>query len=554
MTTMPASAAATPDWDAWGAPGERPVLRPEARSFLRGAVGEAVPQSPVGIDAASVEPSRLSSAAAQALIDVVGPDRVLTDSESRLRRAGGQSYVDLVRRRAGRTPAPDAVVLARSDDEVLALLQACERHDVAVVPFGGGTSVVGGVEPVSGAHHAVVCLDLALLGSLLDVDPVSLTATVQAGMTTPALESALARHGLTLGHAPQSWQRATVGGYVVTRSAGQASTGIGRFDDLVLGLTMVSPRGVMELPALPGTASGPDLRRLVMGSEGTLGVVTRVVLRVRRLPAERRFEAWAVPSFEAGQEAFRALVQAGTTADVMRLSDEEETRVALALTGPRGWQRTALDRYLSLRLKGSSFCLVILGFEGEGEDIAHRRKVVTRALRGVGGVPLGKRAGTSWEHGRFAGPHLRDTLMDAGYLVETLETSTLWSRLPELHREVGVALADALREQGTPPVVGCHVSHVYGVGASLYFTVIARRLPDQEVEQWERAKRAASDTIARLGGAATHHHGVGTMHAPWLRHETSELGAGLLGAVKRHLDPNGVLNPGKLLMAQGDAE
>jgi alkyldihydroxyacetonephosphate synthase len=540
-----------PDWDAWGAPGERPALRDSARRFLRGAVGEAVPQQPVGIGAVTPEPSRLSPQAHAALVAAAGEGQVRTDDESRLRRAGGQSYVDLIRRRSGQAAVPDAVVLVTSDAEVLAVLRACGDHDVAVVPFGGGTSVVGGVEPIAGGHHAVICLDLGQLSGLIDVDPVSLTATVGAGMTTPALEAALSRHGLTLGHAPQSWQRATIGGYVVTRSAGQASAGIGRFDDLVLGLTMVTPRGVMELPALPASAAGPDLRRLVMGSEGTLGVVTRVQVRVRRLPARRRFEGWMVPSFEAGREAFRTLVQAGTTADVMRLSDEEETRVALELTGPTGWQRSALDRYLSLRLAGAP-CLVILGFEGDGEDVEHRRKVVTRALRAAGGVSLGQRAGRSWEHGRFAGPHMRDTLMDAGYLVETLETATVWARLGELHAAVRAAVSGALGDQGTPPLVGCHVSHVYGTGASLYFTVIARRLPGGETAQWERAKRAAGDAIAAAGAAATHHHGVGTMHQPWVHHELTTLGLRSLAAVKAELDPHNVLNPGKLLGGPGD--
>ncbi|MDX6224413.1 MAG: alkyldihydroxyacetonephosphate synthase [Frankiales bacterium] len=551
MTQTPERASHRPEWDAWGSADQRPVLGEEARRFLRATVGEAVPQQPVGITSVVPEPSRLGPEAHAALVAAVGPDQVRTDDDSRLRRAGGQSYVDLIRRRSGSTPAPDAVVLVSSDAEVLAVLRACGAHDVAVVPFGGGTSVVGGVEPLAGAHRAVISLDLERLSSLIDVDPLSLTATVGAGMTTPALEAALSRHGLTLGHAPQSWQRATIGGYVVTRSAGQASTGIGRFDELVLGLTLVTPSGVMELPALPGSASGPDLRRLVMGSEGTLGVVTRVQLRVRRLPAQRRFEGWAVPSFEAGREAFRALVQAGTTADVMRLSDEVETRVALELTGPRGWQRGALDRYLGLRLKGDP-CLVILGFEGDGEDVAHRRKVVTRVLRAAGGEPLGRRAGRSWEHGRFAGPHLRDSLMDAGYLVETLETAALWAGLDELHAGVRDAVTAALAEQGTQPVVGCHVSHVYGVGASLYFTVIARRVPGGETAQWGRAKEAANAAIAAAGAAATHHHGVGTMHRGWVRHELSALGLDALAAVKGQLDPHNVLNPGKLLGAPGD--
>lgn len=542
-TTM---STARPEWNAWGTLTQRPDLQPQARAFLRASVGEAVPQQAVRWQEADLAPSRLTPDVQAALEAVVGSEHVLVDAESRLRRAGGQSYNDLVRRRSGQAPAPDAAVLVSSAADTLEVLRVCAEHDVAVVPFGGGTSVVGGVEPLAGSHAAVVCVDLARLDRLVDVDPVSQTATVEAGMTTPALEAALVRHGLTLGHAPQSWQRATVGGYVVTRSAGQASAGIGRFDDLVLGLTMVTPRGVMELPALPASASGPDLRRLVMGSEGTLGIVTQVVLRVRPVPAVRRFEAFAMPSFEAGKEAFRALAQSGVTADVMRLSDEAETTVALELTGPRGWQRKLLDRYLGARL-GERRALVVLGFEGPGESVEHRRKVVARALRAAGGVALGQRGGRSWEHGRFAGPHLRDSLLDAGYLVETLETATLWSRLPELHREVGAALSAALAEQGTPALVGCHISHVYGTGGSLYFTVIARRIPGQELAQWGRAKQAASEAIARVGGAASHHHGVGTMHTPWLEQETSVLGAGVLRAAKQHLDPQGILNPGKLL-------
>ena len=505
------------------------------------------------IEAVTAAPSRLRPDAQAALVAATGSDRVLLDDESRLRRAGGQSYLDLVSRRAGEGHAPDAVVLASSSAEVLAVLRACVEHDVAVVPFGGGTSVVGGVAPDAGRHHAVIALDLSLLSALVDVDPLSLTATVQAGMTTPALEAVLARHGLMLGHAPQSWQRATVGGYVVTRSAGQASTGIGRFDDLVLGLTLVTPEGVLELVPTPGSAAGPDLRRLVMGSEGTLGVVTEVVLRVRRVPAKRRFEAWAMPSFEAGQTAFRMLAQNGPTADVMRLSDADETAVALEINGPHGRTRRALDGYLNVRLKGESPCLVILGFEGEGEDVEHRRARVTRVLRDEGGVPLGRRAGASWERGRFHGPHLRDTLLDAGYLVETLETATTWSKLAELHAAVSTALRNALAVQGTPPLIGCHISHVYGAGASLYFTVIARRQPGEEAEQWNRAKRAAGDAISLFGGTATHHHGVGTMHLPWVEGDLTSLGLRALAAAKAAVDPSGILNPGKLISTREHA-
>jgi alkyldihydroxyacetonephosphate synthase len=536
-------------WSAWG--DHRPELSRQGRAFLRSRLGDLTPGAAVPLSDVTPPPSALPGAARERLAAAVGADWMRVDDASRARHSGGQSYTDLIRRRAGDvTVSPDAVVLPADHDEVLAVLRVCAEEQVAVVPFGGGTSVVGGVEALRGGCVAVVALDLSRLDAVVEVDPLSLLATFGAGLLTPAAEAALNARGLTLGHFPQSFERASVGGYVVTRSAGQASTGYGRIDDLVAGVRMATPEGELSLPAQPASAAGPDLRRLVLGSEGTLGVVTEVTLRVHRVPAEKVYEGWMVPTWAAGLDVFRRLAQDGPRPDVARLSDEEETQVGLTLTGPSGVQRRALEGYLRLRrVRGG--CLVVLGFEGAPDDVAWRRRQVRAVLRDAGAVSLGQRAGRSWEHGRFSGPYLRDTLLDTGVLVETLETAATWSRLPLLYSGVRRALRESLRDGDRAPLVGCHVSHIYATGASLYFTVLSRARTGEETVQWTVAKEAANDAIVAAGGTITHHHAVGLAHRDHLAAEDGGLGLDALRAVKDRLDPAGILNPGKLLPPRG---
>jgi alkyldihydroxyacetonephosphate synthase len=432
---------------------------------------------------------------------------------------------------------------------VRAVLEACAAAQVAVVPWGGGTSVVGGLTPLREGFAGVVSLDLGGLDGLVGVDERSLTATVRAGMQGPELEAALGARGLTLGHFPQSFEYVTIGGCVATRSAGQASTGYGRIDELVLGLRLAAPAGDIVLPALPGSAAGPDLRELLVGSEGVLGVITEATLRVRPRRPAARHEAWVLPSFLAGAEAFRALEQAGAAPDVARLSDAEETRLNLALGGPQGRARELFDRYLALRGIPAGGCVAIVGWDGDEASIRARRAAAARALRIEGGAGLGPSPGRSWARNRYHGPYLRDHLLDRGVMAETLETATTWANLPRLHAAVGAALRAALSARGTPPLVMCHVSHLYPSGASLYFTFLARQERGAEIEQWRAAKAAASDAIAATGGTITHHHAVGVDHVPWIEHEATPLGLDALRAVKQRLDPAGVMNPGKLLPA-----
>ncbi len=532
----------------WGMSGPAHDLDPRAAQYLAEVVGPPVPAAPVALARVEPTPSRLGPDAVAALEGAVGAANVHLDRETRLAHAGGLSYLDLLERRTLTSPpAPDAVVSPGSHDDVLALLAAAGREGLAVVPFGGGTSVVGGVRPEAGGRQGVVAISFDRMAELIDVDVVSGTARVQPGMTGPTLERLLAARGLTWGHVPQSWERASIGGYAATRSAGQASTGYGRSDATIQAMVVATPRGTLRLGRAPSSAAGPDLRALFLGSEGALGVITEVTVRVRRLPTTRWFEAVMLPDLDAGLAAFRQLAQARAGADVMRLSDLAETRATLRMGGPTGRTASALAAYLKAR-GVSDGVIAILGWEGgSARHVRARRSSAAHILRRHGAASLGRGAGESWRRHRFAGPYQRDALMDQGYLIETLETATSWAGLAALRESVVTTLAESL---GPRSYVMSHVSHVYETGASLYVTALGSAGPDQ-AQRWRAAKLAATEAIVGQGATITHHHGIGSYHTPWLEAEVGALGVDLLRTVKAHLDPQGILNPGVLLPPEG---
>jgi alkyldihydroxyacetonephosphate synthase len=536
-------------WWGWGEDGHEASLPEPALALLRDELGvdPAERRMPVALEDVNLPPPRLSEAVRARLADAVGADHAREDRGARVEHAAGKGYADLVRLRAGdASSAPDAVLFPGSPEQVAAVLAACAQAGVAVVPFGGGTSVVGGVEPVADGFPGAVSLDLRRLDGISNVDRTSLTATLDAGLFGPEAERRLAREGLTLGHFPQSFEYSTVGGWVATRSAGQASTGYGRVDELVEGLACVTPAGELTARALPASAAGPDLRELVVGSEGVLGVICAVTLRVRARPEVHRYEGWSFRSFAEGCDALRAMEQDDDSPDVARLSDEEETRLSFALASSGSRSERIGRAYLRLRGHEGG-CLAIVGFEGDEDDVERRRTRAGASLTAGGGLRLGRRPGEAWRRGRYAGPYLRDELLHRGVLVETLETATTWSRLPSLHAGVADALRETLGRRGTPPLVMCHVSHLYRSGASLYFTFLARQEADAPLEQWRAAKVAASEAIMAGGGTITHHHAVGRDHRRWMRAEVGELGLQVIRAAKESLDPAGIMNPGKLL-------
>ena len=514
-------------WSRWGDPAKAGPLPAGARELVDAFLGTS--ETPA-VDPAEVRLSEpLAAELLEELAAIVGAEHVLTDHETRLHRTRGKSTPDLLLLRAGDgTDSPDAVVRPAGHDEVVALVAWAVRRHVALVPFGGGTSVVGGLVARREGYAGVVSLDLVRLDRLLEVDPVSMTAVLEPGLRGPQAEALLAEHGLTLGHFPQSFEYASIGGFAVTRSSGQSSAGYGRFDALVQGLTVATPLGTLQLGSSPANAAGPDLRELVMGSEGAFGVVTAVTVRVRRIPEVKVYEHWRFATFADGAAAMRTLAQAGLLPTVLRLSDETETAINLATPAELGGE-------------SAGGCLMVTGYEGTAEAVQARRTACTALLGSLGGTGLGEDA--AWASGRFDGPYLRDSLLDVGVLVETLETVTFWSNLDNVYTRVKQALTGAL---GEASLVLCHISHVYETGASLYFTVAAKQT-DDPVGQWRAAKAAASDAMVHHGASITHHHAVGQDHKPWLAEEIGPVGVEILRAVKERLDPTGVLNPGVLV-------
>ncbi|WP_244930576.1 FAD-binding oxidoreductase [Nocardioides sp. W7] len=524
----------------WGDPAQAAPLPESARGLVELVFGLA--ERPAATEVV-VPPSRLAPAVLAGLRELLGTEHVLTDDLTRRLRTRGKSTPDLLRQRAGDlSDAPDVVVRPDGHEQVAAVLALAVEHHLAVVPFGGGTSVTGGLAARRDGYAGVVSLDLIRMKRLLAVDHVSMTATLEPGLRGPEAEALLAAEGLTLGHYPQSFEHATIGGFAATRSSGQSSAGYGRFDALVVGLRAATPRGELALGSAPANAAGPDLRQLLLGSEGAFGVITAVTVRVRPLPVEKVYEGWRWPSFDAGRHAMRTLAQAGLLPTVLRLSDEAETGINLARPDSIGVPTSS-----TTGVEGSTTetggCLMITGYEGEPDAVAAKRAAVTAVLGGLGGTPQGEEPGRAWAHGRFHAPYLRDSLLDVGVLVETLETATFWSEVPRLYADVKAALETSL---GSPTLVLCHVSHVYETGCSLYFTVAAKQAEDP-VAQWRAAKAAASDAIVAAGATITHHHAVGTDHRPWLAAEIGELGVSVLRAVKADLDPTGILNPGVLI-------
>jgi len=534
--TQPGELLPPMKWNAWGDPAAAKPLSEGIRSLLKQAVGlQDSDEAELDAERVQLRPSALSQADQDALEGIVGAGYCRTANRDRLLHAGGKSTLDLLRRKdPGIQDAPDAVLLPGDDDAVAAILRYCSEHRIAVVPFGGGTSVVGGLDPTRDGFGAVVSLDLRRFDRLISLDEVSGQAVLGAGLTGPDAERLLGEHGFSLGHFPQSFEYATIGGFAATRSSGQDSAGYGRFNDMVRGLRMVTPVGTLDLGRAPESAAGPDLRQLAIGSEGAFGVITEVRLRVHRVPEAVSYEAWSFPDFATGAAALRTVTQNAAGPTVIRLSDEAETGVNLATTEAIGENQI------------TGGCLGITVFEGTKEHVESRHAETAALLAAQGGTSLGEGPAQAWERGRFGAPYLRDALLSAGALCETLETATDWSNVPALKTAVTQALTTALADSGTPALVMCHISHVYPTGASLYFTVVAGQRGNP-IEQWEAAKKAASDAIVATGGTITHHHAVGADHRPWMRDEVGELGVQVLRAVKATLDPAGILNPGKLI-------
>lgn len=525
-------------WNGWGDESVETSLPARALELLESLLGSGTPPVDATLETvvAGVPESRLAT-----------DQRLDTDPIERVRHARGQSLPDWIALRSGRLGAvPDAIARPTDAAAVADLVALAERTGTALLPYGGGTSVVGGVT-VRPSDRPIITVDLAAIAGLEDLDDVSGLATFGAGTTGPAIEAALAPYGLTLGHYPQSFEGSTVGGWVVTRSVGQQSRGFGRIDDLFAGGHLETPRGPFELPSHPGSAAGPDLREVVMGSEGRLGILTDVVVRAGARPKLERFNGYLIPDWDRALLLARRLAQAGLPLSMVRVSTPLETATTFALAGDTR-ATGLLRRYLGWRGMGSERCLVIVGLTGQPSIVGATARAVDDLVRGSRGV-AGPGIGSAWRHGRFAAPYLRNALWDAGYAVDTLETATTWAALPSLAAALGGTLRHGLDASGERVHAFSHLSHGYATGSSLYATYVFRLAddPDETLERWRTLKTAASRVIVEHGATISHQHGVGTDHAPYLAAEKGALGMDAIGALVRTFDPDGLMVRGVLL-------
>jgi alkyldihydroxyacetonephosphate synthase len=475
---------------------------------------------------------------------------ISTEPIERLLHARGQSLPDWVALRSGRIGAfPDGVAYPTDDEEVRSLLKFARESGVRVIPYGGGTSVVGHVTPRA-QDAPVLSLDLSHMNALHDIDRVSLLASAGAGCRGPDLEAALRSQRLTLGHFPQSFEFSTVGGWIATRSSGQQSHYYGRIEDLFAGGHTETPIGPLDLAPHPASAAGPDLRQLMLGSEGRFGVITRAVLRVRPLPEGESFYGIFFHGWEAAVDAVRSIVQSGTRVSMLRLSDPAETDTSFALTGHSRRMMWASGG-LGLLGYGEGRCLLVVGLTGALALVRRSRREVADIARRFGGLWVGAYPGSTWRRTRFLAPYLRNTLWDEGYALDTLETALPWSKVILAASAVKTSLTSTLADKGDSVLAFNHLSHVYRDGASVYTTYIFRRSldPDETVDRWERLKSRATGVILDHGGTISHQHGVGKDHARYMSVEKGTIGLSMIEAVRRQLDPDGMMNPGTLFPA-----
>lgn len=545
-------------WWGWGDLDKSYTLDKRAGffPFLKKAVdvSNLRPCPPPFLYQLDISPSNLQAAVASDLEDIFGAQNVSLDVEDRLRNSLGRGYHDLLMMRLNRLPQLcDAVVFPHAEEQIEQLLALAAEKNMMLVPVGGATSVVGGVEPApQGTESAVVAVNLTKMNRALDIDSDSLIVRVQTGIWGSDLESYLNNRGLSLGHFPESFQFSTVGGWIAASSCGQNSTLYGKINDLVLGLTIVTPAGTISTDEYPAHAQGPDLKRLFIGSEGVLGIITRASLKVHPQAEYSDYFGLLFPDFRSGMEAARHMTRRGLTPAVIRVSDGPETDLGLALLSDfpsRFGEILKKSFFRFLRARGYAAgrrSLMILGFEGRERLARAQRKEARRVAGALGALYLGPIAGRQWKKSRFDNPYLRDTLMNIGMLVDTLETVTTWSNVDKLYRNTRNAILDAMRETGTPGMVATHLSHLYPQGSSLYFILLCAQLPGRELEQWRLIKTRATDAIVENGGALSHHHGIGLDHRPWFDRSLQDTKRRLMDALKTSLDKNGIMNPGKL--------
>ncbi|WP_426107005.1 FAD-binding oxidoreductase [Massilia sp. TSP1-1-2] len=528
-------------WNGWGDDAIDFALGGDALAFLHERLGPGGKMTDATLRQAcdQLAPTRLPW---HPLVDISPPVRVA--------HALGQSLPDWLRMRHGRIDtAPDGVAFPESGDQVRELLDFAAANGAMVIACGGATSVAGHIT-VPGGAMPVLTISMTRMRAMLNLDIEAQLATFEAGVFGPDLEAQLRAHGFTLGHFPQSFEYSTLGGWVVTRSSGQQSLRYGRIEQLFAGGRVESPAGRLDLPTFPASAAGTDLREMVLGSEGRLGILTEAAVRITRLPEHEAFHAVFFPSWEAAALATRTIAQARLPLSMLRLSNGAETTTMLTLAGHKRLIG-ALETYLGWRGCGEGKCMLMIGASGGKAAAKAALKGALALARKQGGVHVGRKMGEKWKQNRFRNVYLRNTAWQHGYAIDTVETAVDWPGVTPMMHAIEEAATEALATRGERVHAYTHLSHVYAQGASVYSTFVYRLSGTYEgdLARWRALKSAVSEAIVVNGGTISHQHGVGTDHAPYLIAEKGALGIGAMQALFRHFDPECRMNPGKLVAA-----
>ena len=533
----------------------KPELWPYLKREL--GVGEIRWDKPVAFEEVTLPEQKNNEAFLAAIQAGLGDGQIVDDKKSRLVHAAGKSFRDLWLMRHGQVQfAPDCVVYPDTEEDVALVVRAAHEHGVVLVPFGGGSNIAGCLVPSDRGGRMVVSLDMCRMHRVLEVDRYSLTARIQPGVYGQHLEDQLAEHGVTLGHFPDSFLHSTLGGWVATRSAGMQSDIYGKIEDMVISLRMVTPSGTIITRTVPKSSNGIDIKHLCIGSEGILGVITEVVVQVHHKPEKEDWYGWLFPDFKSGLDAIHECHRADCMPTVTRLNDPKKTALSFAFKHPKTGIKDKIAKAFKWyignvkKIDFNQCCLMVVKYEGTPQAFNRIKNRVTAIYKKHRGVCLGAEPGRSFAKVKFDFPHLRDYVMDRSIMADVSETATTWDNLRILHESGLADVEQAIKDTGVDAWVGCHLSHSYRTGASLYFTFGCLQREGREIEQYLYVKKAAEDAFMKNGGTLSHHHAVGTEHLPWVEEDLSPTGLKAVKALKAGLDPNDIMNPGKIIPSE----
>lgn len=546
-------------WYGWGHATKQFNItdKPELWPFIAQRVGfkqNEIPSTlPVNINSIHLPHQKLNEEALLSLHTHLKKDQLAFDSFERLLHTYGKSFRDLWRIRNGLIEsAPDCVCYPESEQDVCAVLSIAKQHNCIVIPFGGGTNIASCVESPK-SERMIISLDMRRMNKVLAVDKQSLTATIQAGALGPDIEKQLNAAGVNLGHFPDSFEHSSIGGWVATRSAGMQSDKYGKIEDMVISLRMVSPEGTIVTKTVPKASNGIDINHVCIGSEGILGVITEVTVRVHPLPACKKFYGYLFPNFENGVAAIYECVTKQCMPIVTRLNDADKTALSFAYKTPQTGLKNIFGKLVKNYLKQvkkwdfSKVCLMIIAFEGDKKSVQQQQKKVNAIYKKWGGFNLGTSPGAAFEKGKYDYPYLRDFAMDRGIIADASDTSVVWSNVISAYQNIRQDILKAIQETGSQGWCGCHISHTYHTGASLYFTFACAEKAGEGLAQYSHIKKASEDAFMKHGGCLSHHHAVGYEHLPWIIEDVSAAGIRAMQSLKSGLDPQNIMNPGKII-------